>query len=382
MLHCSSPRRARGVSLVEALVAMIVMSLGTIAVLGVQATLRLNSDISKQRAEAVRIGQAAMETWRGYVALNGDDPGSQYFDEIADDEQEVAGLNATYTVTLDVPAETDDPPAKAVVVEVRWDDRTGQTQTVRLTSNIFGSDPALAGTLGIVASTSALVNPGGRHPAIPPEAKPLPEDGGKSKFVPPGAADGVAWVFDNNTGFIVQACTDVSNCVDTSARLLTGFLNFSYSDTPNSELPEGTRLSDIGVVVDQTLPESEAGTVACYQDFTALNYVPYYCAVPVSTQPFWSGRSLVVGPGIATASSLAYYKVCRYTPYTDRHRTVPTEMRNEEHPQYYVDVGTALVNQNFLIIRAETSAGDAIGCPLDGGTSPVDGRTFRHQPST
>ena len=44
----------RGISLVEALVAMLVMSFGMLAIVGLQATLRLNADVAKQRAEAVR----------------------------------------------------------------------------------------------------------------------------------------------------------------------------------------------------------------------------------------------------------------------------------------------------------------------------------------
>ena len=41
------PRAQRGLSLVEAMVAMAVMGFGTLAVLGVQASLRLNGDIAK-----------------------------------------------------------------------------------------------------------------------------------------------------------------------------------------------------------------------------------------------------------------------------------------------------------------------------------------------
>jgi type II secretory pathway pseudopilin PulG len=377
--------RTRGISLVEALVAMIVLSVGTLAVLGVQATLRFNSDVAKQRAEAVRIGQAFMETWRGYIALDGDAEGAVYFEDIADDEQEVAGLNATYTVTLGVPQELPRPRLKALEILVTWQDRSGQTQTVRLNSGLAGVDPALSGTLGIGADTSALVNPGGRHPAIPRDAIPIEGESGRSQFTPPGAADGVRWVFDNTTGFIVSICSGPSDCVDTSARLLAGFVDFSLTDTPNSELPDSPRLPDTQVKVMQTLPAEVIvgdGTVECYEDPTPTSYVAYYCAVPVGTQPFWSGRSLVYGTGISTVDALSTYKVCRYTPYVDAHRTVPDQMRNEEHPQFYVDVGSSLINQNFLVIRAVDGAGAAIACPVDGGLTPVDGRTFRHQPAS
>lgn len=375
-------RRQRGISLIEALVAMIVMSFGTMALLGVQATLRLNSDVAKQRAEAVRIGQAYMETWRGYVALNGAVEGAVYYQGIDDATEEVAGLNATFTVDLQVPAESGDPRFKTVVVDVSWTDRTGQAQNIRLASNLFGADPALAGTLGVPANTSALANPGNRHPAIPRDATPIEGDSGRSQFTPPGAADGVRWVFDNNTGFITTICTAAESCTPTSARLLAGYVQFSLTDAPNGELPDSPRLPDVQVEVVQSLPAVLAGTVACYEDSTPTSYVAYYCAVPVGSTPSWDGQSQLTGSGISSTSTLDTYRVCRYTPYTDRHRTVPDEMRNEEHPQFYVAVTDSLTNQNFLVIRAVDGDGDALSCPVDGGLSPVNGSTFTHQPAS
>ena len=58
--------RSRGISLIEAMVALAVMAFGTLGVLGVQTTLRLNADIAKQRNEAVRIGQETIEAARSF----------------------------------------------------------------------------------------------------------------------------------------------------------------------------------------------------------------------------------------------------------------------------------------------------------------------------
>ena len=66
-------RSQRGVSLIEALVAMAVMAFGTLGVLGVQTTLRLNADIAKQRNEAVRIGQETIEAARSFELVRSDD---------------------------------------------------------------------------------------------------------------------------------------------------------------------------------------------------------------------------------------------------------------------------------------------------------------------
>ena len=62
-------RSLRGVALIEAMIAMLVMAFGTLALVGVQATLRLNSDIAKQRAEATRIGLADLERARNFISV-------------------------------------------------------------------------------------------------------------------------------------------------------------------------------------------------------------------------------------------------------------------------------------------------------------------------
>ncbi len=67
----SASFRVRGVSLVEALVALAVMAFGTLAVLGVQTSLRLNADIAKQRSEAVRIAQETLEAARSFERIAG-----------------------------------------------------------------------------------------------------------------------------------------------------------------------------------------------------------------------------------------------------------------------------------------------------------------------
>ena len=54
-------RSSRGVSLIEALVALAVMAFGLLGVVGMQSTLRVNADVSRQRAEAVRMAQEKME---------------------------------------------------------------------------------------------------------------------------------------------------------------------------------------------------------------------------------------------------------------------------------------------------------------------------------
>lgn len=50
--------KSRGVSLVEALVALLVMSFGMVALVGILSNLRRSEDLARQRGEAQRIAQA------------------------------------------------------------------------------------------------------------------------------------------------------------------------------------------------------------------------------------------------------------------------------------------------------------------------------------
>ena len=120
----------RGVSLVEAIVAMAVMAFGMLAIVGLQASLRLNSDVAKQRSEAVRIAQEAIENWRGYTRMAAVGGQVAYTDIDTPADVTVAGYttNTAYTLTRSV-----DPPGvgdshRSIRVVVSWTDASGSHQ--------------------------------------------------------------------------------------------------------------------------------------------------------------------------------------------------------------------------------------------------------------
>ena len=113
-------RRARGISLVEALVALAIMSIGMLALVGVQSAMRLNSDLAKQRTEATRIASEEIERVRNFISVAAvpGSPGVSY-DEIADRTldgyQPPGGIgNTTYEVRRTVEGEAPhmDAPAR------------------------------------------------------------------------------------------------------------------------------------------------------------------------------------------------------------------------------------------------------------------------------
>jgi Tfp pilus assembly protein PilV len=379
-------RNARGISLVEALVALAIMGFGTLAVLGVQTTLRYNADISKQRGEAVRIAQQALEDIRSFETLD------DYNNKVSTAPVDVAGYevaNTTYrltqTITDGAADDVNAPRSKTIVIDVSWQDRSDQTQSVRLNAVLQGTPPVLAGSLVVNSNIAVVRRPMGRNPVIPLEAT-TSGDGQTSRFDPPGA--GFSWIFSNSTGYITQVCVaDV--CSALNARLLAGYVRFTgnaavASSAADAEIPTGAGFP-LEVIVRQTAPADQIGDKPCYERVGA-SHVAYFCAVPVGTGDRWSGRSLVVHANIVATladATLNRWRVCRYTPKLG-HFVVPTQMRNEEHPLDYVDVRASLINQNFLMIGAGNGV-TAFTCPNESdGTGVldfVDGDTYRHQPA-
>jgi Tfp pilus assembly protein PilV len=401
--------RQRGVSLVEALVAMAVMGFGMVALLGMQSALRGNSDISKQRSEAVRIAQERIESVRAFSSIASAPGVNAYDDLVPVGATDVVrpNVNTTFSIAtrvLELPALGDElrvAPHKRVMVDVGWLDRNNVQQQLSLGTMIAAISPEIAASLSTPADVSPLQEVGGRHRSIPVAAVDLPN--GKSQFFPPGAPGGVSWIFNNNTGFILQKCLGAV-CVDFNGRLLSGYINFATGAVaPTGADAEGLSgptliggggdLSRVSVSLTDPAPE----VVACYHADTATS-IGYFCAMPITVaSPYWSGRANVGLPaGIAVAGSIAdnsaaSYRVCRYTiaaarvlPHLSAVPPAPpasAPIRNEQHPLDYYRVKTSLTNQNFLVIRAGSGA-VAFACPADDNATPdIDGSTWHHQPS-
>ncbi|HEY4083183.1 MAG TPA: prepilin-type N-terminal cleavage/methylation domain-containing protein [Burkholderiaceae bacterium] len=149
----------RGVSLIEALVALMVVAFGMVTLLGLQNSLRRSADLARQRGTALQLAQQDMEMLRAYSVLekNKATPEAQDFANITSTERTIhadtEGANAAYQLTRQVSA-VDDPRLKSIHITVSWPDRTGLTQEVTLDSLIFGADPSLGTALGIPLNDS------------------------------------------------------------------------------------------------------------------------------------------------------------------------------------------------------------------------------------
>lgn len=413
----SALRMRRGTSLVEALVAMAVMALGMLAVVGIQSTLRLNADVAKQRSEAVRIAQEAMEAARGFSAVETPGQGqTAYAAVVGGQAQAVEGYttNTTYLVTRSVVTHTD-APRKDIRIRVAWEDRSGQAQAVELSSIVGANDPRLALLLGARPNGIPVRQPLGRHEGIPPSAKALPQ--GISAFKPPAPGGDLVWVFNNGTGLITSVCTgvlteqaelteaDLANCsTDVHALLLAGFVRFATGTqqptAADAENPSSQALNlDVNLTLTSTghpFPYRQCFASAPVSQSLASLFtdVAYFCIVYLDGEGQWSGRSSVVplaflelpdSPWLiaenAADASADRYRVCRYTPASSDSVKVP----NRDHPRTYIGVKAPLWNQNFLVIRAGNGT-QAFTCPTDSPANPaagdlVNSNTLVHQPA-
>lgn len=402
--------RRHGVSIVEALVALAVMSFGMLALVGVQATMRLNSDLAKQRSEATRIASEEIERLRSFstVTIVPGQPDTA-FDEIA--SRTVEGYvppdgigNTTYRVERNVTL-VPGSRQKVLTVMVRWNDRTNTQQSVTLDSVISRTAPNLGALLTLAPRFSPISQRQGRHVTIPPDAVDL--GNGDSRFEPPGAA-GIAWYFNNLSG-VMRVCNAAGDvCV--TGTLVSGTVRYhgaaGQPSGADAESPQGPALNlAAGPNALALVPLAGAGADArCYADtlsaaaLAASNAVNYFCAIMPSQVSGWGGKLDpqpvdAAGALVTFAGNANGVRSCRYTtdvPSADDPNADFTV--NADHPKTYCmeKPGTPtadtpctgkrvtgnLINQNFLVIPGNRT------CPTDeGGTNPlINGNTRQHQP--
>jgi Tfp pilus assembly protein PilV len=262
-----SRQQQAGFTLVEALVAFLVMAFGMLAVAGYQITMSRNSDVAKQRSEAVRLGQQKVESLRTFQQVDSDGAGTivNFEDDVVAGGPETINpsstdayaTNATYTrqwwatkndgVTT---AEAGDLE-KWIRVQVGWTDRAGEAQSVTLRSVVSRSDPIALGTLFTGPNGSKTRTPKNRNINIPYPAVDLGNN--RSGFTPPGGGS-TFYAFDNTTGIVDKICTgtpvagfDTSGCTSTYRYLLSGYIRF-FTTTGGGSISE----NDIKNTTDTT----------------------------------------------------------------------------------------------------------------------------------
>src|SRR5882724_1080271 len=394
----AGPAPQRGISLIEALIGLLVLSLGLLGMTHMQSTLRSHADLSRQRIEAVRLAQHEIERLRGFASS------TAYAD--------IASLQATNTLrptAFTLRSSVDDGRTgtiKTATVDLQWTDRSGTSQAVALGTSLAGTLPVYSGILGLPTQDKAVSKPFGRALRIPINARNIAD--GRS-VLRPSSRSGVALVFNQGTGRLSSLCTglaaaparadllasELQQCEAVTGSVVTGYIRFSLAALPNAARANDAPLQlNLALVLDrradtgcdseamktvsfnrngqthtETVPASATPASLGATPWTehGERFVAYACwVVTPSAGTGWSGHLAVTPDGWLLGTTPGAYKVCRYSSDTDGSGAID---RNEEHPARYTDVHDALAQQNYLIVR-----GDA-DCP-SGGV----GATFQQQP--
>jgi type IV pilus modification protein PilV len=429
-------RTARGFTLLEALIALLVIAFGMLAIAGFQMTLSRASDFAKQRSEATRLAQEKLEELRAFAqvaapAVGEPDVFNYTEDVVTSAAAEVFSptdssytSNTAYSRSWVVTTPVVNDPFKTVTVTVAWTDRAGDPRDVTLSSVISRSDPIDIGTLGVGPGSTTVRRPKDRNLDIPYPSVSLA--GRRSAFQPPGNSS-VFFVFDNNTGNILGKCTgalpsggatvdlESDECSDDPGYLLSGYIRFctsnncgssggatdlfsnTFDPTKNlnsttpitidfSNQPGGTPEFECFWQRQVTLKSTSSIVADTGQADNQINgrFLTYACVVePVDhdgdsgTPLRWWGKVSPVTDGTWTlATGNGNFRMCRYTADYDLSST----LTNNEHPLWYRGVTGALDNQNFLVVNGNGT------CPADGPTDPVDGdfvntNTVEHAPN-
>jgi type IV pilus modification protein PilV len=361
--------QSRGVSLVEALIALLVVAVGVLGLLKFQSNSRLNSDVARQRTEALKLAQNDIEQLRSANAAA----------DIQSANRTVAldASNATFQVAREISASA--AASKTVQVTVSWTDRSGAAQQVVISSLIAVQSPALTGALAVAHRSADALPLNGRSADIPAIAQTLGDGRSVLKL---DSTQSDVYVFDNRSGRITSTCTsvqrhtrhivvgDLTSCTTIAAVLLSGQVRFSLTAPPDAARPVDPPLAlamaltlsggpyprpahcgaepmktvsylDDGQQRRAAVPLSATPTSWAVASWVELGerFTAYHCVIVGKGTPAgWSGSLSVAPRGWALGNTASDFKVCRYTVQT---------------PEAYVDKSTSLAEQNFLVIRSD-----------------------------
>lgn len=262
----SATRKQNGIALIEAMVALLIVSFGALGLVGMHLFLNRNADIAKQRSEAVRLAQADMENMRIYRTM-GASSAPLYWTNVIQNATNIPvstgtasnnyTSNTSYNLTRSV-INSSTANYKQIQINVTWADRTGANQAIVFRSIINGTDPSTAVSLSIAPNGSPVRDTLGRNVSIPIPSKNL---GNGTSVFKPDSNSTTAVVFDNSTGLITKICTvaatmrsaqitltDLTSCNNKTDYLLSGYIRFKNGNfntnfdpvTANDPVPSNT----------------------------------------------------------------------------------------------------------------------------------------------
>ncbi|CCE22753.1 protein of unknown function [Methylotuvimicrobium alcaliphilum 20Z] len=134
-------RKIRGFSLIEAMIASLVVGMTMLGVARLQGITLSSSGDSRMRTHALNLAQEKIEELRTFVHQ------SDYSAYSGSDSDTQLGANATFTRTWTITGCANSVECKQANVAVSWQDQADTTQTVQLTSFIAEVDPVKGGVV-------------------------------------------------------------------------------------------------------------------------------------------------------------------------------------------------------------------------------------------
>jgi type IV pilus modification protein PilV len=369
--------RRRGFSLIEALVALLVVAFGMLALAGMQVNLSRDADIAKQRTEAMRLASDRIERMRSFDGVS---TGSLQWNSLDALTNVVVSENTNTTFTVaSTMGGVDDDAWRAVSVSVTWVDRTGATQSVNVPTVLARVPPKEAGFVGNpLPLNTQRKRPKNRHINVPIPALDLQTGESSYQF-----SATYAIVFSNITGNVVRVCNPgvinatiaqilASSCITVNGYIVAGYINnltgTTWANASSATVEANLGINHSGIARDQ--PDSSNAITCAFNtavdqntNATIAAYKYYICVVPLNSPYLWDG-TIRIG-GVNASLSANYYIVCRYQ-YTQTAVTA-----NERNIQPYVDVNMSLDLQNYALARTNAGTPTDSSCPASMTDSAV-----------
>ncbi len=363
----TAPVARRGFSLLEALVALLLVAFGMLVLVGVNLKLARSEDIAKQRGEAARLAQEKIEDLRSFTQLTAG-AGVKAWDTLAGGTETISAgggysTNTTFTRTTQLLGATTDA-MRVAQVTVGWADRTNEAQSLSFATVISKTNPTDSGSLGFpLPANTTLKRPKNRNINIPVPAVDL--GNGKSAFQLPGVVSGtiISVIFSNESGYVVQTCNSVvttlaglSACTNSNAYILAGYISGSF--------PVGLNLNT-AALTGSTGSTCSLGNATDQNTGASISGYKYYlCVISVPTPGApYSGTFRLGGVGLSAGPP--DYLVCRF-----QYPAAAGVSSNQRNVQPYSAILDSLDTQNYIISTANS-------CPTVSGLATVEHQNCR-----
>lgn len=136
-------KQQQGISLIELLIAFIIITLAILGYVKLHGTMLKNSTYAQQQSLAVQLAQDEIENYRDYSAIK-KTAGQMSYEDIDDGTTSYTTANTTYDLKWTV---NDDTALgyKTITMEVTWERENGTSEPIKLSSIIAKYDPAESG---------------------------------------------------------------------------------------------------------------------------------------------------------------------------------------------------------------------------------------------